>query len=774
MPDLPPKPSLTRLVSGAAAVFAERARALWQSVQPGSRAWSGAAWGLLAATGSLIAARSVNTLSEWASVVIVALSVPVGLAYALAGGVLIFVIAGLLSSLPARFRIVLASSLFFLAYEVFPGSLIERVVPTLYVIVSSTVAGAAIGVFFRWRTARTSRARMLLAVSGFAGSIAAGAIGLSWLLGPGQDNAPAIDAAALGAETIPALDLPDPSQPGPHRVRRLVYGSGTDARRPEYGPRVDLRTRSVDGRTYLRGWGGFDGWARSRYWGFDARALPINARVFYPEGDGPFPIAVIVHGSHPTNDFSDPGYDYLGEHLASWGFVFVSVDENFLNPGPWGDFGAGLNGENGARGWLLLEHLRQIRGFNDDPATPLHHKVDLGRIALLGHSRGGEAVAIAAAYNRLAYNPDDALARLDYGFGIRALVALSTTDKQFQPGGAGARIDDVDYLALQGSNDGDVDYFQGMQQYDRVRLTGKGYHLKAAVYVYRANHGQWNRVWGDHDKSRFPKRLYFNRKPLLPADQQERVAKAYVTAFLSISLRGDTRYLPFLRDQRAGRRWLPDTIYLTRFEDSDRRWLSRFEEDVDVTTTTLPGGRIAAEGLTVWREQPPGPHPLWGALEGRAVYLGWDTAARAGARYTVDVPASLDPASLGAGASLVFALADAHEDPRSGRPQRVERPRRPIDLTVELADRSGCVARLPLGAARLLQPQLESNVWKAGLLVQQRREIVFQSFELPLARFAAESPALDLHALAAVRFVFDRTPAGVVVLDDVGFAPAPR
>jgi hypothetical protein len=770
MPE-PPKSSRLRRFSGTIAAATARARELWQAIEPGSRAWSGAAWGLLLAVSAVIVARSVNSLGDWASFAITVLSVPLGLAYALAGGVLLFVVAGLLSALPARFRIVLASSLFFLAFEVFPGSLWERVIPTAYVIVSSTVAGAAIGVFFRWRTVRTSRVRVVLAAGGFAASIGASALGLAWLLGRGQDNAPAIDAAAASAEAVPVLDLPDPSQPGPHRVRRLFYGSGTDKRRPEYGARVDLRTRSVDGRAYLRGWGGFDGWARARYWGFDARALPINARVFYPEGEGPFPVAVIVHGGHPTNDFSDPGYDYLGEHLASWGFVFVSVDENFLNMGPWGDFGVGLNGENGARGWLLLEHLRQIRAFHEDPATPLHRKVDLGRIALLGHSRGGEAIAIAAAYNKLTRNPDDALAKLDYGFGIRALVALSTTDKQFQPGGVGARIEDVDFLALQGSNDGDNDYFQGMQQYDRVHPTGARYHLKAAVYVHRANHGQWNRVWGNYDKSRFPKRLYFNRKPILPADQQERVAKAYVTAFLSASLREDKRWLPFLRDHRAGRKWLPATIYITRFEDSERRWLSRFEEDVDVTTTTLPGGRIAAQGLTVWREQPPGPQSLWSALEGRAAYLGWDNAARPGARYTLELPADLDPASLGDGASLVFALADAHEDPRSGRPQRIERPRRPIDLTIEVTDRWGTSVRLPLAAARLLQPQLESNIWKAGLMVQQRREIVFQSFEIPLARFAALSEALDLHALESVGFVFDRTPAGVVVLDDIGFAP---
>ena len=41
-----------------------------------------------------------------------------------------------------------------------------------------------------------------------------------------------------------------------------------------------------------------------------------------------------------------------------------------------------------------------------------HGKVDLDRIALIGHSRGGEAVAIAALFNRLPFYPDDGARRV--------------------------------------------------------------------------------------------------------------------------------------------------------------------------------------------------------------------------------------------------------------------------------------------------------------------------------------------------------------------------
>ena len=50
-------------------------------------------------------------------------------------------------------------------------------------------------------------------------------------------------------------------------------------------------------------------------------ALPLNARVWHPAGDGPFPLVLVVHGNHRMEDFSDPGYAYLGETLASRGFI---------------------------------------------------------------------------------------------------------------------------------------------------------------------------------------------------------------------------------------------------------------------------------------------------------------------------------------------------------------------------------------------------------------------------------------------------------------------
>jgi len=268
-----------------------------------------------------------------------------------------------------------------------------------------------------------------------------------------RDDSPTVLAQQL-------LDAPDPSMRGPFTVRTLSYGSGTDKQRAIYRDSVAIRTASVDGSGFASPTPRTKEY-REHFWGFDFKHLPLNARVWYPVGDGPFPLVLIVHGNHDMEKFSDPGYGYLGELLASRGFILASVDENFLN----GD----LRGENDARGWLLLQHLKVWRALNDSANGPFHHKVDLGAIALMGHSRGGEAVAVAAAFNRLKRDPDDATKRFDFGFGIRSIVAIAPVDGQYKPADVPTPLEDINYLVIHGSHDGDVSSFSGNRQYERVR-----------------------------------------------------------------------------------------------------------------------------------------------------------------------------------------------------------------------------------------------------------------------------------------------------------------
>ena len=122
------------------------------------------------------------------------------------------------------------------------------------------------------------------------------------------------------------LTAPDPSQLGSFAVKTLYYGSGTDKRRAVYRDSVTLKTAVVNGAKFASAPDPKQAQSRKKYWGFDFTKLPVNGRVWYPDAPGPFPLVLVVHGNHDMKQFSDPGYRYLGELLASRGYIVASVD----------------------------------------------------------------------------------------------------------------------------------------------------------------------------------------------------------------------------------------------------------------------------------------------------------------------------------------------------------------------------------------------------------------------------------------------------------------
>ncbi|MEW6649567.1 MAG: hypothetical protein AB1453_05185 [Chloroflexota bacterium] len=98
-----------------------------------------------------------------------------------------------------------------------------------------------------------------------------------------------------------ALQLEDPGLPGDFAFRYLTYGSGNDLRRAEYGQDVTIVTQPVDASLLWHGYDGFFETFYRQYWGFTTKELPLNARVWLPAGEGPFPLVLFVHGNHNWN-----------------------------------------------------------------------------------------------------------------------------------------------------------------------------------------------------------------------------------------------------------------------------------------------------------------------------------------------------------------------------------------------------------------------------------------------------------------------------------------
>ncbi|MGE0551965.1 MAG: alpha/beta hydrolase family protein [Gemmatimonadales bacterium] len=614
------------------------------------------------------------------------------------------------------------------------------------------------------------------------------------------------DSATVLAHQL--IDAPDPRAPGPLAVKHLYYGSGNDRHRAEFRDSLTLETRTVDGSKLARAPTPAIGKSRRKYWGFGFDKLPVNGRVWYPDGPGPYPLVLVVHGNHDMTDFSDPGYEYLGRHLASRGYILASVDENFLN--------GNLRGENDARGWMLLKHLEAWRGFNDSSNSPFHHKVDLGKIALMGHSRGGEAVAVAGAFNRLRHYPDDATVEFDHGFAIKGLVAIAPIDGQYEPAEVPTPLENVNYLVIHGSHDGDVSAFSGLRQYQRIEFTDGGEWFKSAIWMYRANHGQWNTVWGNQDNGPRSAR-YLDLRGLIGPEEQRRFALVVITGFLEAALRGNKAYLPLFADHRVAGGWLPKTRYVTRFQESGYRALASYDEDVDVTTGSRPGVTLEGDSLATWRE---GQVPLrWRNTEAGhgAVWLGWnnriagdDTTKRGRpAAYRIGIPDSLRAAwAVGQQSAVVLSLTPTTAVPAPRKPkadsaakdsttkQAEKKPpapkakpedldSMPVDLSIEARDAGGTVARISLGRYGAIRRVPEVTVQrrkgqdKSGFA--SLRELVLQTYVIPLADFARAAPGFRPERLASIALVFDRTEAGTVVVTDIGlsrpdpafFAPKP-
>ncbi len=772
-----------RLVSGIVDLFRYIGRWLLRvknAVAPGRRAWRGAAVGVIIGALIFIVTTIYNAFAPagWISFL---LSLAAFLAAAALISGLMLLLGYLARLFPALYKWVVIGALLLTILSFFSMNIGSVVVP-LAIIMISSLAGASAWVLAGegWGPA-TLVQRIIICVALVVSLIGIGGGGY-WLLSDGRPAAPPLNAAKQANANVEQLAASDPSQRGSHAVKTLFYGSGKDIRRAEFGSKADLKTASVDGSALVEKWSGL----RTRYWGFGPEAMPLNARVWYPEGEGPFPLVLIVHGNHLMEKYSDPGYGYLGELLASRGFILASIDENFLNSSPTSDlvFLRELKEENDARGWLLLEHLKAWRGWNESSGNPFFKKVDMKKIALMGHSRGGEAVVLAAAFNRLPYYPDDATVKFDFNFDIQSVAAIAPVDGQYLPGEKAMPLENVNYFVLHGSHDMDVTMFLGERVYKRLRFTDENFRFKSALYIYGANHGQFNSTWGRKDGDEPGMRL-MNLNQLMPAQEQARIASLYLSAFLEATLHDQKSYLPLFRDYRTAAGWLPDTIYLNQYQDSATQLVSTYEEDINLATTTIAGGAAKGENLTIWREKEvptkaEGMGGVYQTTSNSAVYLGWhtDTSKSAIPSYQISLPET--GLNLNTASVLVFSLADSNEDSNPKAKDKKEKSdskdRQPIDLTLELTDRNGVNVQLPLNSYAFLQPQIDGKIMKVAWMAfpMPSSEIVFQSFQFPLAAFAKLQTSFDPAGLVKIRFIFNRTSSGVVVIDDIGFRQADR
>ena len=198
----------------------------------------------------------------------------------------------------------------------------------------------------------------------------------------------------------------------------------------------------------------------------------LDQKTWYPTDIanlGPRPLVVISHG----NGHEYTWYDYLQQHLASYGYVVMS-HENNTQPGIESASQTTLRNTD-----YFLANLGTIGGgvFNG--------LIDAERIVWIGHSRGGEGVA--RAYDKLL---DGEFVPTDFTIDqIRLISSIAPTDFLLTNA---SNPHDAFYHLIAGSADGDVNGGVSSDIVQYMHIYGRATDYRQATQVQGADHNDFN------------------------------------------------------------------------------------------------------------------------------------------------------------------------------------------------------------------------------------------------------------------------------------------
>lgn len=199
-----------------------------------------------------------------------------------------------------------------------------------------------------------------------------------------------------------------------------------------------------------------------------------------------------------------------------------------------------------------------------------------------------------------------------------------------------------------------------------------------------------------------------------------------VSSFLEATLKQKTEYRRIFQDIGYAKDWLPDTMYISDYWDGNTVMVANFDEDIDFSTTTLKEGRLTGKALKAWIEEKVKMKYVDGLH--RAVRLDWD---RATTNKVPNYGVLLSDIEIDTKGSdyIVFSMADREE-------KKLDAKKPLLDLSVQVEDRSGNIASLPLSSVTFLLPMLEGDIvkWPFTSLLPTK-EPIFQNFAFQLEEF---------------------------------------
>lgn len=459
------------------------------------------------------------------------------------------------------------------------------------------------------------------------------------------------------------------------------------------------------------------------------------------------------------------GLEYLASHLASYGFVAVSLNLNgkFDPATRVGQLvepqGVTVSCRPFKMDQVAIEHraltiLQTVRTIKDKNANDpiFKDKIDEATIGLIGHSRGGEAVVQAQETNK-------ALIPLGLDEKLKAIVSIAPTDSR------NVNVE-IPYLAIVGTDDGDVFDLEGLRIYDRAKPPR---HL---IVVVGGIHNGFSSNWRERDEVLVP--------PPVSRAQHEIIAKGYINLFLQRylnGLHGEVSY--FTLDRRLD---LPASVDLhfsyqglagltvDTFEDTpaDKQKNTLNEKAADsslVSFEELDLHRFKATppdpingctdiNLKTWFQDTTGLMVEWNTLSASySSELGGRSAANFEAlSFRVGQDTTINPASL----DQDFKVTLTDSDGQKATVKASDFGKMPFPRTKQLPDFDGLLRVKKDGLGNPITFAIPMSLLK--------------TIRIPLRKFVEKNAKLKLDSLAKITFEFNEKIPGRIAVDDIEFS----
>ena len=502
----------------------------------------------------------------------------------------------------------------------------------------------------------------------------------------------------------------------------------------------------------------------------------LNGVMAVPAGDGPFPVVVILHGTHPGCPVDDAGVDrwpcdpeveqrnyagfeYLVRALAARGYVALAPNINAENTFGFGEPIPGVRLRQ-----LLDQQMSALAaaaaGGDNNFGVELAGAADVSRLGLIGHSRGGEM----ANYLTRQFGLDEPETAAALGYGPVAGLLLVAPAVIVQ----GSTGSDVPLAVILPACDGDVMQLDGQHFYEAVRFQTE-HTWATTVLLEGANHNGFNTVLGG-DMIAYPGRP--GCSPLPAAAEQQQFLVDYAADFLSTLFgAADEATAAMARLGLDITQPAPAALYGRPARvnslppSANRQRLFGPLDETELTTNAL-GGATTADGTTLFFcppdytveaelaacRRPNFTNPANPAM----AIVSWSGPAEL--RFAL--PSGLFGLSDQAVLTLRVVLDPLSELNAAGMAQ---------SFSVRLTDAGGAAASVVVGpnepALQYVSGEfMEDEMFPPGVL---DAVVHMTAVRVPLASFAG----IDLNDVDEVALVFDQTPSGTLFVADVEVGP---